>query len=119
MGSNSVEAAEKGGKEVQLAVLAATCSTAIVFFPVALLTGVRKYLFTALALTVVIALLRHTRYYGSFGHYCCFSPGVIVAQLRDCLGRTGFGPKARALSRCGLFVRDNARCRASSLTPCS
>jgi multidrug efflux pump subunit AcrB len=56
MGSNSVEAAEKGGKEVQLAVLAATCSTAIVFFPVALLTGVSKYLFTALALAVVIAL---------------------------------------------------------------
>jgi multidrug efflux pump subunit AcrB len=56
MGSNSVEAAEKGGKEVQLAVLAATCSTAIVFLPVALLTGVSKYLFTALALAVVIAL---------------------------------------------------------------
>jgi multidrug efflux pump subunit AcrB len=56
MGSNSVEAAKKGGKEVQLAVLAATCSTAIVFFPVALLTGVSKYLFTALALAVVIAL---------------------------------------------------------------
>jgi multidrug efflux pump subunit AcrB len=56
MGSNSVKAAEKGGKEVQLAVLAATCSTAIVFFPVALLTGVSKYLFTALALAVVIAL---------------------------------------------------------------
>src|SRR6202051_2011555 len=56
MGSNSVEAAEKGGKEVQLAVLAATCSTAIVFFPVALLTSVSKYLFTALALAVVIAL---------------------------------------------------------------
>jgi multidrug efflux pump subunit AcrB len=56
MGSNSVEAAKQGGKEVQLAVLAATCSTAIVFFPVALLTGVSKYLFTALALAVVIAL---------------------------------------------------------------
>jgi multidrug efflux pump subunit AcrB len=56
MGSNRVEAAEKGGKEVQLAVLAATFSTAIVFFPVALLTGVSKYLFTALALAVVIAL---------------------------------------------------------------
>src|ERR1700723_493359 len=56
MGSNSVEAAEIGDKEVKLAVLAATCSTAIVFFPVALLTGVSKYLFTALALAVVIAL---------------------------------------------------------------
>lgn len=36
--------------------LAATFSTAIVFFPVVLLTGVSKYLFLALALAVVIAL---------------------------------------------------------------
>src|ERR1700693_6113681 len=56
MGASTIAAAETGGKEVQLAVLAATCSTAIVFFPVVLLTGVSKYLFTALALTVVIAL---------------------------------------------------------------
>ncbi len=56
MGESPVEAAEKGGKEVQLAVLAATISTCIVFFPVLLLIGVSKYLFTALALAVVIAL---------------------------------------------------------------
>ncbi len=56
MGAGSAQAAEEGGKEVQLAVLAATFSTAIVFFPVVLLTGVSKYLFTALALAVVIAL---------------------------------------------------------------
>jgi len=56
MGADSIQASEAGGKEVQLAVLAATCSTAIVFFPVVLLTGVSKYLFSALALAVVIAL---------------------------------------------------------------
>jgi multidrug efflux pump subunit AcrB len=56
MGSDAVKASREGGKEVQLAVLAATFSTAIVFFPVVLLTGVSKYLFTALALAVVIAL---------------------------------------------------------------
>jgi multidrug efflux pump subunit AcrB len=56
MGESPVEAAEKGGKEVQLAVLAATCSTSIVFFPVIMLVGVSKYLFTALALAVVLAL---------------------------------------------------------------
>ena len=56
MGEDSVRASQEGGKEVQLAVLAATVSTAIVFFPVVLLTGVSKYLFTALALAVVIAL---------------------------------------------------------------
>jgi multidrug efflux pump subunit AcrB len=56
MGADPVKASQEGGKEVQLAVLAATFSTAIVFFPVVLLTGVSKYLFTALALAVVIAL---------------------------------------------------------------
>jgi multidrug efflux pump subunit AcrB len=56
MGSDPVKASQEGGKEVQLAVLAATFSTAIVFFPVVLLTGVSKYLFTALAFAVVIAL---------------------------------------------------------------
>jgi multidrug efflux pump subunit AcrB len=56
MGEPPVEAAEKGGKEVQLAVLAATCSTSIVFFPVIMLFGVSKYLFTALAVAVVLAL---------------------------------------------------------------
>src|ERR1700678_1941762 len=56
LGEPPVEAAENGGKEVQLAVLAATCSTSIVFFPVIMLTGVSKYLFTALALAVVLAL---------------------------------------------------------------
>ena len=39
-----------------LAVLAITLVTVVVFFPVTLLFGVSKYLFTALALGVVIAL---------------------------------------------------------------
>jgi multidrug efflux pump subunit AcrB len=56
MGEDPVTASENGGKEVQLAVLAATCATSIVFFPVVMLTGVSKYLFTALALAVVFAL---------------------------------------------------------------
>ncbi len=56
MGEEPAIASEHGGKEVQLAVLAATISTSIVFFPVVLLYGVSKYLFTALALAVVLAL---------------------------------------------------------------
>ncbi len=56
MGESPVEASVNGGKEVELPVLAATCSTSIVFFPVILLTGVSKYLFTALALAVVLAM---------------------------------------------------------------
>jgi multidrug efflux pump subunit AcrB len=56
MGESPEVAAEAGGKEVQMAVLAATFTTAIVFFPVALLYGVSRYLFTALALSVVFSL---------------------------------------------------------------
>jgi len=50
------EAAEMGGREVALPVLAATLTTAVVFFPVTFLYGVSRFLFTALALAVVIAL---------------------------------------------------------------
>jgi multidrug efflux pump subunit AcrB len=56
MGEPPEAAAIKGGQEVQLAVLAATFSTCIVFFPVVLLVGISKYLFTALALAVVLSL---------------------------------------------------------------
>src|ERR1700761_682479 len=49
-------AAERGGREVALPVLAATLTTAIVFFPVTFLYGVSRFLFTALALSVVISL---------------------------------------------------------------
>jgi multidrug efflux pump subunit AcrB len=50
------EAAEHGASEVALPVLAATITTAVVFFPVTLLTGVSKYLFSALGLAVVLSL---------------------------------------------------------------
>ncbi|MGB9513086.1 MAG: efflux RND transporter permease subunit, partial [Candidatus Acidiferrum sp.] len=55
-GSPPREAAEKGGMEVALAVLAATSTTSIVFFPVTFFYGVSKYLFTDLALGVVISI---------------------------------------------------------------
>ncbi len=56
LGEDAATAAEEGGREVALAVLAATVTTAIVFFPVVFLSGVSMYLFTALALGVVLAL---------------------------------------------------------------
>ena len=49
-------AAEKGGREVALPVLAGTLTTVVVFFPVTLLYGVSRFLFSALALAVVISL---------------------------------------------------------------
>ena len=56
MGEDPVVAAENGGKEVAVPVLAATLTTAVVFFPVTFLYGVSQFLFSALALTVVLAL---------------------------------------------------------------
>ncbi|MGB6200353.1 MAG: efflux RND transporter permease subunit, partial [Candidatus Acidiferrales bacterium] len=55
-GAEPAVAAEQGTNEVALAVLAITLVTVVVFFPVTLLFGVSKYLFSALALGVVIAL---------------------------------------------------------------
>jgi len=56
MGESAEVAAEIGGKEVNVAVLAATLATAVVFFPVVFLYGVSKFLFTALASAVVLSL---------------------------------------------------------------
>jgi hydrophobic/amphiphilic exporter-1 (mainly G- bacteria), HAE1 family len=56
MGEAPEAAAEKGGQEVALAVLAATLTTAIVFFPVLFLYGVSRFLFVALATAVILSL---------------------------------------------------------------
>src|SRR6202522_2034109 len=56
MGEPPRVAAEKGGMEVSLAVLAATSTTSIVFFPVTFLSGISKYIFTPLALGVVLSI---------------------------------------------------------------
>jgi multidrug efflux pump subunit AcrB len=56
LGETPPVAAERGASEVGLAVLAITIVTVVVFFPVTLLFGVSKYLFTALALAVVFSL---------------------------------------------------------------
>src|SRR6202166_2685015 len=56
MGEAPRVAAEKGGKEVTLAVLAGTLTLVVVFFPVTFLYGVSKFLFSALALAVVLSL---------------------------------------------------------------
>src|SRR5208283_5824084 len=49
-------AAREGAEEVALPVLASTITTCIVFFPVMFLFGVAKYLFSALALAVVLSM---------------------------------------------------------------
>jgi HAE1 family hydrophobic/amphiphilic exporter-1 len=56
MGESPEAAAEKGGTEMALPVLASTLTTVVVFFPVTLLYGVSRFLFSALALAVVFAM---------------------------------------------------------------
>jgi len=56
MGESPEIAAESGGTEVSMAVLAATFTTSIVFFPVTFFTGVSKYIFTPMALGVVLSI---------------------------------------------------------------
>jgi multidrug efflux pump subunit AcrB len=57
MGEAPEVAAEKGGEEVTMAVLAATLTSSVVFFPVMFLYGVSRFLFSALALAVVLSLV--------------------------------------------------------------
>ncbi len=57
MGATPMVAAEVGGQEVSLAVLAATLVDVVDFFPVVFLYGVAKYLFSALALAFCLSLL--------------------------------------------------------------
>jgi multidrug efflux pump subunit AcrB len=56
LGKSPQVAADEGGSEVSMAVLAATFTTAIVFFPVTGFTGVSKYIFTPLALGVAFSI---------------------------------------------------------------
>jgi multidrug efflux pump subunit AcrB len=56
MGEKPAVAAENGGREVALPVLAATLTTGVVFFPVTFLYGVSQFLFSALALAVILSL---------------------------------------------------------------
>jgi len=57
MGAAPAVAAEVGGAEVNLAVLAATLVDVVDFFPVVFLYGVAKFLFSALALAFCLSLL--------------------------------------------------------------
>jgi multidrug efflux pump subunit AcrB len=56
IGEAPAVAAGRGGQEVALPVLAATLTTVVVFFPVTFLYGVSKFLFSALALALVLSL---------------------------------------------------------------
>src|SRR6202045_4227582 len=81
MGESPSVAAEKGGQEVALAVLAATITSAVVFFPVTFLYGVSRFLFSALALAVVLALF--ASYFVALSVVPLFCANLIKAPRLD------------------------------------
>jgi multidrug efflux pump subunit AcrB len=93
-GAGPREAAEKGGMEIALAVLAATCTTSIVFFPVTLFYGVSRYLFTDLALGVVLSI------FASYVFALTVVPLYCAQFIRmDAHGEAGRGNPAGTLSK--------------------
>jgi multidrug efflux pump subunit AcrB len=90
-------ASEKGGREVALPVLAATFTTAIVFFPVVFLYGVSRFLFMALATSVVLSLFasymvamtvvplfcsRFLKAHGTLGHHGLAMEWLVRLRLQ-------------------------------------
>lgn len=57
LGKSPSVAAYEGAKEVAMPVLVTTITIIIVFFPVIFLTGISKYLFSPLAITVSLAMI--------------------------------------------------------------
>jgi multidrug efflux pump subunit AcrB len=81
MGEPPAVAAEQGGEEVSLAVLAATLTSSVVFFPVLFLYGVSRFLFSALALAVVLALF--ASYFVALSVVPLFCANLIKAPHHD------------------------------------
>src|SRR5690348_966182 len=107
MGEPPAVAAEKGGQEVALPVLAATLTTVVVFFPVTFLYGVSKFLFSALALAVAISLF--ASYAVALTVVPLFCARFIKSahghnDLEESLGHApkGFGPRFNRLFNRGF-----------------
>jgi HAE1 family hydrophobic/amphiphilic exporter-1 len=91
MGESPEVAAEKGGEEVAMAVLAATFTTVVVFFPVVFLYGVSRFLFTALAMSVILSM---------FASYAVAMTVVPLFCAKFIRGPHGHGePRASAADR--------------------
>jgi multidrug efflux pump subunit AcrB len=94
LGESPDLAAERGGTEVSMAVLAATFTTSIVFFPVTFFSGISKYIFTPLALGVVLSI---------FASY--FFAMTVVPLYCAKFIRLRHEPDGRKETQGGLFVR--------------
>jgi multidrug efflux pump subunit AcrB len=110
-GEAPVVAAERGGKEVALPVLAGTLTTVVVFFPVTMLYGVSKFLFSALAIAVVISLF--ASYFVALTVVPLFCARFIKSAHGDFVHESAEDEAAVSAKpsghRPGLWARFNAR----------
>jgi multidrug efflux pump subunit AcrB len=104
MGEPPAVAAEKGGDEVSMAVLAATLTSSVVFFPVTFLYGVSRFLFSALALAVVLALF--ASYFVALTVVPLFCARFMTAPHR---AHDAGGETATAAAPLGVMDRFNQR----------
>ncbi len=109
-GESPAVASEKGGKEVALPVLAGTLTTVVVFFPVTLLYGVSKFLFSALALAVVISLF--ASYFVALTVVPLFCARLIKSPHGQVAHAPGEGKVATPVKQPGFGDRFNARFNA-------
>ncbi|ADV83552.1 efflux RND transporter permease subunit [Terriglobus saanensis] len=110
-GETPAVAAEKGGSEVALPVLAGTLTTVVVFFPVTMLYGVSRFLFSALALAVVISLF--ASYFVALTVVPLFCSKFIKSAHGDVVHESAETEQAidadPTVDKVGLWVRFNAR----------
>ncbi len=95
LGDEVYAASEVGTNEVATAVLSITLATCVVFFPVLLLYGVSKYLFTALAMGVILSLV--ASYFVAVGVvplYC----SRVLKPVREESGEPGEEAKSKSLA---------------------
>jgi len=103
LGETPEVAAEKGGREVALPVLAATLTTVVVFFPVTFLYGVSRFLFAALAVAVVLSL------FASYLVAMTVVPLFCARFIKGHVGQTAHGHETGAPAGRGFNAWFNRR----------
>ena len=93
MGKSSTQAALDAAKEVATPVLASTLVVIVVFFPILFLTGIAKYLFSALAVAVSLSMV------GSYIFSLTLIPIIAARFFRDQLPNSEGGGKKSFFER--------------------
>ncbi|MGH9326045.1 MAG: efflux RND transporter permease subunit [Terriglobia bacterium] len=98
LGDAPAKSSEEGTEEVATAVLSITLATIVVFFPVTLLYGVSKFLFTALAAGVVLSLI--ASYFVAVGVVPLYCAKVLKALGgHEGAGGEGGAPPRKSLGK--------------------